>query len=88
MALPCVPAAGLNAVPAAMLGKAAGVLNTGQQFGAVAGVAITTAVFTAHGSLASPAAVTSGFRPALLASAVLSLAGAAVAAGLGARARR
>ena len=28
MALPCVPAAGLNAVPAAMLGKAAGVLNT------------------------------------------------------------
>jgi hypothetical protein len=87
MALPCVPAAGLNAVPAAMLGKAAGVLNTGQQFGAVAGVAVATAVFTAHGSLASPAAVTSGFRPALAASAVLSLAGAAVAAGLAARAR-
>jgi EmrB/QacA subfamily drug resistance transporter len=88
MALPCIPAAGLNAVPAAALGKAAGVLNTMQQFGAVAGVAIVTAVFSAHGSLASPAAVTSGFRPALAGSAVLSLAGAAVAAGLGARARR
>ena len=40
MALPCIPAAGLNAVPAAALGKAAGVLNTMQQFGAVAGIAI------------------------------------------------
>jgi EmrB/QacA subfamily drug resistance transporter len=87
MALPCVPAAGLNAVPAASLGKAAGVLNTVQQFGAVAGVAVATAVFTAHGSLAGPAAVTSGFRPALAASAALSLAGAVVAAGLGGRAR-
>jgi hypothetical protein len=54
----------------------------------VAGIAIVTAVFSAHGSLASPAAVTSGFRPALAGAAMLSLAGAAVAAGLGARARR
>src|SRR6266704_2355679 len=35
MALPCVTASGLNAVPPPMLGKAAGTLNTVQQFGAV-----------------------------------------------------
>jgi len=65
MALPCVTASGLNAVPPPMLGKAAGTLNTVQQFGAVFGIAVVTAVFNAEGSLASGAAVTSGFRPAL-----------------------
>jgi hypothetical protein len=62
MALPCVPAARLSAAPPASLGKAAGVLNTAQQFGAVLGIAVVTAVFNASGSLASPAAVTSGYR--------------------------
>jgi len=56
MALPCVTASGLNAVPPAMLGKAAGILNTMQQFGSVFGIAVVTAVFTAEGSLAGPAA--------------------------------
>lgn len=79
MALPCVSAAGLNAVAPASLGKAAGVLNTLQQFGAVFGIAIVTAVFNSKGSLASPAAVTAGFRPAVAVSAGLSVLGAITA---------
>ncbi len=87
MALPCVSAAGLNAVPSASLGKAAGILNTMQQFGGVVGIAIVTAVFNSKGSLASPAAVTNGFRPALAVSACLSVLGAAAAVGIRRRAR-
>lgn len=79
MALPCVTVAGLNAAPPALLGKAAGTLNTLQQFGAVFGTAVVTAVFNSHGSLVTPAAVTSGFRPALGVAAGLSVLGAAVA---------
>jgi EmrB/QacA subfamily drug resistance transporter len=82
MALPCVTAAGLNAVPPPLLGKAAGTLNTLQQFGAVFGTAIVTAVFNSRGSLADPAAVTNGFRPALSVAAGLSVLGAAVAVGM------
>ncbi len=82
MALPCVTAAGLNSVPPALLGKAAGTLNTMQQFGAVFGVAIVTAVFNSKGSLAGPAAVTSGYRPALAVAAGLSVLGAFAAFGL------
>jgi EmrB/QacA subfamily drug resistance transporter len=87
MALPCVTASGLNSVEPAMLGKAAGTLNTMQQFGAVFGVAVVTAVFNSKGSLASPAAVTTGYRPALAAAAGLSLLGALTAAGLSRRPR-
>jgi EmrB/QacA subfamily drug resistance transporter len=83
MALPCVTAGGLNAVPPALLGKAAGTLNTMQQFGAVFGVAVVTAVFNAHGSLAGPAAVTSGYRPALAVAACASLIGTLAATGIG-----
>jgi EmrB/QacA subfamily drug resistance transporter len=82
MALPSVTAGGLNAVPPALLGKAAGTLNTMQQFGAVFGVAVVTAVFNAHGSLASAASVTSGYRPALAVSAGASVLGAIVALGI------
>jgi len=88
MALPCISAAGLNAVGPELLGKAAGVMNTMQQFGAVFGIAVATTVFNAHGSLASAAAVTGGYRPALAVSAGLSLLGSAVALGLRRRARR
>jgi EmrB/QacA subfamily drug resistance transporter len=82
MALPCVTAGGLNAVPPALLGKAAGTLNTMQQFGAVFGIAVVTAVFNAHGSLASASSVTSGYRPALAVSAGASVLGAIVAIGI------
>jgi MFS family permease len=82
MALPCVSAAGLNAVPPESLGKAAGILNTLQQFGAVFGIAIVTAVFDSKGSLAGTVAVTNGFRPALAVSAGLSVIGAVAALGI------
>jgi len=82
MALPSVSAAGLNAVGPQSLGKAAGVMNTMQQFGAVFGIAVATTVFNAHGSLASAAAITSGYRPALAVAAGLSVLGAAAALGL------
>lgn len=36
-----------------------------QRFGAVFAIAIASAVFSAHGNLSDPAAVTAGFRPAL-----------------------
>ncbi len=82
MALPSVTAGGLNSVPADLLGKAAGTLNTMQQFGAVFGIAVVTAVFNAHGSLATSATVTSGYRPALAVSAGASVLGALVAVGI------
>jgi EmrB/QacA subfamily drug resistance transporter len=82
MALPCIPAGGLNAAPTALLGKASGTLNTMQQFGAVFGIAVVTAVFNAHGSLTAPTAITSGYRPALAVSAAISVLGAIAAIGM------
>jgi EmrB/QacA subfamily drug resistance transporter len=82
MALPSVSAAGLGAVSPSSLGRAAGVMNTMQQFGAVFGIAVGTTVFNAHGSLASAAAVTSGYRPALAVAAALSFLGALTALAL------
>jgi len=82
MAIPSVSAAGLNAVAPEALGKAAGVMNTMQQFGAVTGIAVATTVFNANGSLAGPAAISSGYRPALGVSAGLSVLGAVAALGI------
>jgi hypothetical protein len=82
MALPSVTAGGLNAAPPELLGKAAGTLNTVQQFGAVFGVAVVTAVFNAHGNLATSATVTSGYRAALAVSAGASVLGALAAVGI------
>jgi EmrB/QacA subfamily drug resistance transporter len=79
MAIPTTAAAALNAVDPAALGKASAVLTTLRQFGAVFGIAIVTAIFTARGSLAGPAAVTSGYRPALAAAAGFSVLGALAA---------
>jgi hypothetical protein len=53
-----------------------------QQFGAVFGIAIVTAVFNSKGSLAGPVAVTSGYRPALAVAAGLSVLGAIAAFGI------
>jgi EmrB/QacA subfamily drug resistance transporter len=70
MALPTVPTAVLNAVTPAQLGKASGINYMAQRFGAVFAIAIGSAVFSAHGHLGDPAAVTAGFRPALWSSVV------------------
>jgi EmrB/QacA subfamily drug resistance transporter len=85
MAIPTTPTAALDAVPPADLGTASGVQNTLQRFGAVFGVAIVTAVFSASGHLGSPAGVISGVRPALVTSAGMSLVGALAAVAVGRR---
>jgi EmrB/QacA subfamily drug resistance transporter len=82
MAIPTASAAALNAVAPSSLGKASAIFNTLRQFGAVVGVAIGTAIFSSNGSLAGPAAVTSGYRPAMAAAAGFSLLGAVVAVGV------
>jgi EmrB/QacA subfamily drug resistance transporter len=73
MALPTVPTAVLNSVAPAEIGKASGINYMMQRFGAVFGIAIAGAIFSAHGHLGSPAAFTDGFKPALAACAILSL---------------
>ena len=55
------------------------------RLGGAFGVAIVTAVFTAHGSLASASGVVAGYRPALVVSAVLSLAGSVAAVAISRR---
>jgi EmrB/QacA subfamily drug resistance transporter len=79
MAIPTVTAAALGAVPPADIGRASGVVNTLQRFGGAFGIAVGTAVFSAHGHLGSAASVTSGYRPALAVAALLSLVGAVIA---------
>jgi EmrB/QacA subfamily drug resistance transporter len=83
MALPAPSAAGLNAAPPALLGRAAGVLNTVQQIGQATGVAVVTVVFDANGSLDSPADMLSGYQPALVTAAGFSVLGALAALGIG-----
>ncbi|HEX8008134.1 MAG TPA: MFS transporter, partial [Trebonia sp.] len=85
MVLPTVPTAALGAVPAADVGRASGVSNTMQRFGAAFGIAIVTAVFTANGHLGSAASVTAGYRPAMVVSAAISLLGAVAAVAVGRR---
>jgi MFS family permease len=85
MAIPTTPTAALGAVPPAEMGTASGVQNTLQRFGAVFGVAIVAAVFSSSGHLGSAAGVISGVRPALAASAGLSLLGAIAALAVGRR---
>jgi EmrB/QacA subfamily drug resistance transporter len=82
MALPAASAAGLNAAPPALLGRAAGVMNTVQQIGQATGVAVVTVVFDAHGSLASPSEMLSGSEPALGTAATISVLGALAALGM------
>ncbi len=75
MAIPTAPVAALSAVAPADIGKASGANSTLQRFGGAFGVALVTAVFTAHGHLGSAASFQAGFRPALEAAAGLSFLG-------------
>jgi EmrB/QacA subfamily drug resistance transporter len=87
MAIPTTPAAVMGAVAPADVGKASGANTTLQRFGAAFGVAVASAVFVAHGSLATPAAFDAGLRPAVAAAALLSLLGAGTALLVAARRR-
>ncbi len=79
MVIPTAPSAALSAVAPEDLGKGSGANSTLQRFGGVFGLAITTAVFSAHGHFGTPASFDAGFRPALVTAAALSLTGAATA---------
>lgn len=79
MAIPTTPAAALSAVAPEQIGKASGANGTVQRFGGAFGVAIVTAVFSAHGHLGSATGFDAGFRPALAVAAGLSLLGASAA---------
>ena len=86
MALPTVPTAVLGAVGEEEMGTASGINYMAQRFGAVFAVAIATAVFSAHGHLGSPTAVTAGFRPALWTCTALALAATLSGLAIGSRA--
>src|SRR5262249_8848960 len=73
MALPTVPTAVLNSVAPTEIGKASGINYMMQRFGAVFGIAIAGAIFSANCHLGSAAAFTAGFKPAVAAGAMLSL---------------
>jgi EmrB/QacA subfamily drug resistance transporter len=75
MVVPAGSAAALGAVPPGQLGKASGISNTAQRWGAVVGVAIATAVFDARGSLAGPETITNGYRPGLAVTASIAVIG-------------
>ena len=83
MTVPTVPTAALGAVPAGDVGRASGVNNTLQRFGAAFGIALVAAVFAANGHFGSAAAFTAGYRPAMVVSAAISLLGAATAVAIG-----
>ena len=85
MAIPTAPTAALGAVGPQDVGRASGVNNTMQRFGAAFGIAIVTAVFAASGHLGSVAAFTAGYRPAMAVAAGISLLGAAAAVAVGRR---
>jgi EmrB/QacA subfamily drug resistance transporter len=87
MALPSSQNAVMNAVAPRYLGKASGTFNSVRQLGGVLGVAITSAVFAAHGSYAGPMAFQHGVGPALFVAAGLAIVGAAAATLLEARGR-
>ena len=75
MVFPAVQKAVIGAAAADELGKASGTYNMVRQLGAVFGVAIVVAVFSATGGFASPQSFTDGFMPAMLVAAALSLGG-------------
>lgn len=82
MALPTAAAAAMSAVAPGELGKASGTNSTLQRLGGVLGVAVVTAVVTAHGRFGGAVGVADGFRHALLVAAALSLLGAVTALAL------
>ncbi len=80
MTLPTIPTAVLGAVDPAETGMASGVNAMTQRLGAVFGIAVGVAVFSANGGLESAAAFTGGFRPSIaVAAAGFALLGAFVA---------
>ncbi len=76
MTIPTVPAAVFGAVEPSQMGAASGTNSMLQRFGAVLGVALSSAVFSAYGAIGSPTSFTDGFRPGVAVAAALALLGA------------
>jgi hypothetical protein len=87
-AMPAAQNGAIGAVRLEQIGTASGVYNAMRQVGGAFGIAIASAVFSAVGGYATPAAVGHGARAALLVSAVVAVGGAAAGAGLRTRAAR
>jgi EmrB/QacA subfamily drug resistance transporter len=87
MAMPAAQNAVMSSVAVAELGKASGVFNMGRFLGGMFGIAALVAVFSARGSVDTPAAFSSGFAAAMMLAAALSLLGAAAGMWLPARRR-
>ena len=75
LAMPAVQRAVLGAVEPRDIGKASGTYNSARWLGAVFGVAILVAVFTAHGGYGSAQTFSDGYAPALATSAGLAALG-------------
>ncbi|MEA2918560.1 MAG: hypothetical protein QOJ15_10641 [Bradyrhizobium sp.] len=76
MAMPAAQNAILSSVAVTEMGKASGVFNMGRFLGGMFGIAALVAVFSAHGSVDSPARFSAGFAAAIMVAATLSLLGA------------
>src|SRR4029079_4057152 len=76
MALPSAQNAAVSAVPAGMIGKAAGTNSTLRELGRVFRIAIAVAVFAGAGGYATAQQFSDGFTPAITVAAALSLTGA------------
>jgi EmrB/QacA subfamily drug resistance transporter len=87
MAMPAAQNAIMGSVAVAEMGKASGVFNMGRFLGGMFGIASLVAVFSARGSVDTPAAFSAGFAAAMLLAAALSMLGAIAGMWLPARRR-
>ncbi|MBE1470655.1 DHA2 family efflux MFS transporter permease subunit [Kibdelosporangium phytohabitans] len=76
MCLPAAQSAVLTSVPPQLIGKASGAFSAMRQLGGAFGVAVLVVGFTAAGSYTTSETFTDGFAAAVVASAVLAVAGA------------
>jgi len=79
LVIPSSQNAVVSSVAITEIGKASGAFSMIRQLGAAFGVALLTAVFARSGSFASAQAFSDGFAPAMICSALLSLAGCVAA---------
>src|SRR5258705_2588574 len=87
MAMPAAQNAILSSVAVTEMGKASGVFNMGRFLGGMFGIAALVAVFSAAGSIDTPATFSIGFAAAIRVAAALSLLGAVVGLWLPTRSR-
>jgi EmrB/QacA subfamily drug resistance transporter len=87
MAMPAAQNAILGSVAVTEIGKASGVFNMARFLGGMFGIAAMVAVFSAQGGVGSATSFSTGFAPAMMVAATLSLLGAFAGLALPARQR-